>query len=134
MLITLRDVTVRFTAEPVLEEVNLTLQAGERVCLVGRNGAGKSTLMRVIAGGLEPDSGEREHAETLRIAWLEQEAPPDLAGPVYDIVTRGLGATGRRLLAYAKLAQGDAESARLIEAQHALEHDGAWSEKVRVDA
>ncbi len=134
MLITLRDLTVRYTAEPVLDEVNLTIQEGERVCLVGRNGAGKSTLMRVIAGSLEPDSGEREHAETLRIAWLEQEAPPDLAGPVYDIVTSGLGETGRKLLAYARLAHSGAESSRLIELQHALEHDGAWSEKVRVDS
>jgi ABC transport system ATP-binding/permease protein len=134
MLITLRDVTVRFTAEPVLDGVNLVIQEGERVALVGRNGAGKSTLMRVVAGELEPDEGEREHAETLRIARLEQEAPPGLCGAVYDLVTRGLGETGRRLLAYERAARSGETPARLLELQHALEHGGAWSEKVRVDA
>jgi ATP-binding cassette subfamily F protein uup len=93
MLMTLRDVSVRFGAEPVLDGVNLTIQDGERVCLVGRNGAGKSTLLKVIAGRLEPDSGEREYAGTLRIADLAQEIPGDLTGTVREIVLGGLGAS-----------------------------------------
>ena len=134
MLISLRDVSVRFTAEPVLDRVSLAIQEGERVALVGRNGAGKSTLMRVIGGSLEPDEGEREHAETLRIARLEQEVPPELSGSVYELVTRGLGETGRRLLAYDRAARSGESPERLLELQHALEQSGAWKEKARADA
>ncbi|HEX5314377.1 MAG TPA: ATP-binding cassette domain-containing protein, partial [Gammaproteobacteria bacterium] len=134
MLISLREITVRFSAEPVLDAVNLSIQEGERLCLVGRNGAGKSTLMHVIAGSLEADSGEREHADTLGIAALEQDTPAGLAGPVYDIVTRGLGETGRRLLAFSRLAGSGGESARMLAVQHQLEESGAWNEKLRADA
>ncbi len=109
MLLTLRDISLRFAEEPVLDGISLSIQEGERIGLVGRNGAGKSTLMRIIAGTLEPDAGDREHAETLRIARLAQDIPVGLAGSVHGIVARGLVA-------------------------RPLRPDGAWSEKAEVEA
>ena len=57
-LVSLLDVSLSFGGAPLLDRVNLQLERGERVCLVGRNGAGKSTLMKVIAGELVPDEGQ----------------------------------------------------------------------------
>ncbi len=134
MLITLREVTVRFGAEPVLDAVDLTVEAGERVCLVGRNGAGKSTLLRVIAGARAPDAGEIVRAAGLRVGCLDQDLPSGLSGRVDGIVTAGLGAAAERLAQYERAVSDHAEPARLAELQQALEADGAWSAHTRVAA
>ncbi len=57
-LITLRNIQLGFGGPALLEGLNLSIERGERVCLLGRNGAGKSTLMKLIAGELQPDEGE----------------------------------------------------------------------------
>ena len=49
-LLQLRGVTLRYTDRPLLDQVDLQIDPGERVCLVGRNGAGKTSIMRVISG------------------------------------------------------------------------------------
>ena len=56
-LITLQDVFLSYGQPPLIDHINLTIEPGERVCLIGRNGAGKSTLMRTIAALQEADSG-----------------------------------------------------------------------------
>ena len=75
----------------LLDGVNLTLDAGERVCLVGRNGSGKSTLLKIIAGGIKVDDGDIIHSPELRIAELNQEVPQGFDGSVYDCVAQGIG-------------------------------------------
>ena len=57
-LLSLLEISLSFGGPAILEKANLQIDPGERLCLVGRNGAGKSTLMRLIAGELEPDTGE----------------------------------------------------------------------------
>ncbi len=133
MLLTLRDISLRFTDLPVLDEVSLTIDEGERVCLAGRNGAGKSTLMKVIAGDITPDSGDIEHSSTLRISKLPQDIPAGLHGTVYEVVTEGLGKVGEQLLAYDRARHGDDE-ATLLELQHELEEAGAWDRQLKVDS
>jgi ATP-binding cassette subfamily F protein uup len=134
MLITLRDLTVQYTREPVLDRVNLTVDEGERLCLVGRNGAGKSTLLRLLAGSLEPDGGEIERRDGLRVAQLPQDVPPDITGSVYSVVAAGLGERGRLLDDYHAAVAGHAAPERLEALQHALEVAGAWTAGVEVDA
>jgi ATP-binding cassette subfamily F protein uup len=56
----------------LFESLSLTLGPGSRLGVLGANGSGKSTLLRILAGELEPDSGEVKRAEGLRIAWFEQ--------------------------------------------------------------
>jgi ATP-binding cassette subfamily F protein uup len=86
-IVSLLDVSLSFGGAPLLDRVNLQIERGERVCLVGRNGAGKSTLMKVIAGEMEPDEGQviRSPADAV-IATLRQEVPVGLSGTVQAII------------------------------------------------
>ena len=91
-LFTLLDLSHAFGGPPVLDHVNFQVDAGERVCLIGRNGMGKSTLMRIIAGEMKPDSGTISRQPGAHFARLNQEVPTDLAGRVHDIVASGVRA------------------------------------------
>ncbi len=132
-LITLRDITMGFRGPLVLDQVNLALEPGERVCLLGRNGTGKTTLLRLIQGEIEPPRGEIARQQGLATAMLPQEVPQGLQGSVFDEVACGLGSRAKLLGEYHYLAQqlavegGDELRARLDRVQHALETDGGWS-------
>ena len=58
-LLSLQSVALTFGGTPLLESADLSVAAGERVCLVGRNGSGKSTLLRIAAGEAQADGGTR---------------------------------------------------------------------------
>ena len=73
----------------LLENVDLTIEPNERVCVVGRNGEGKSTLLRLLAGEIKADDGEVRVQGGVRIARLAQEVPQDTAGSVFDVVASG---------------------------------------------
>ena len=85
-LVTLLDVNLSFGGPPLLDRVNLQIDRGERVCLVGRNGAGKSTLMKVISGEIHPDSGQVFRQPGAVFATLRQDVPAGLAGTVRTVV------------------------------------------------
>ncbi|MBI4626705.1 MAG: ATP-binding cassette domain-containing protein [Verrucomicrobia bacterium] len=85
-LVSLLDVSLSFGGAPLLDRVNLQLDRGERVCLVGRNGAGKSTLMKVIAGELNPDDGQVFRQAGAVFSTLRQEVPAGLTGTVQTVV------------------------------------------------
>ena len=71
-LISLQNVSLSFGGLPVLDRISMQIEAGERVCLVGRNGEGKSSLMRLIAGEQPPDSGRIIKQQGVKIARLDQ--------------------------------------------------------------
>jgi ATP-binding cassette subfamily F protein uup len=77
-LIQLKDIALTFGGTPLLAGVELSVSAGERVCLVGRNGSGKSTLLKIVAGLVEPDGGSRFVQPGATIRYLPQE--PDFSG------------------------------------------------------
>ncbi len=89
-LISLQNVSISFGGDPLLDNVTLNIERGEHTCVVGRNGSGKSTLLRVIAGDIEPDTGDVLVQQGVRIALLPQEVPTDVAGTVRDIVESGM--------------------------------------------
>jgi ATP-binding cassette subfamily F protein uup len=72
-LITLLNAHIAFGDRPLLDEAQLTVQAGERLGLIGRNGTGKSTLLSVLAGKTRLDSGDLQRREGLRLSLVEQE-------------------------------------------------------------
>ena len=77
-LLQLTDVALTWGGDPVFSDLNLVVQEGDRIALVGRNGSGKSTLMKVMGGDIEPDSGGRVLAQGVTVARLPQE--PDMTG------------------------------------------------------
>jgi ABC transport system ATP-binding/permease protein len=91
-LLSMRDVSIGFGGSLVLEGINLQIERGERLGLLGRNGVGKSTLLKIIAGDLEPDEGTVVRQQGLRVAYLVQEVPQGLQGTVYEVVGSGLDA------------------------------------------
>ncbi len=90
-LVQLKDIALTFGGTPLLEGVELSVSAGERICLIGRNGSGKSTLLKIAAGLIEPDRGERFVQPGATIRYLPQE--PDFSGfsTTLAYVEAGLG-------------------------------------------
>jgi len=131
-LLTLRNISLAFGGPPILEELSLQIEAGDRLCLLGRNGAGKSTLLQVIAGELLPESGEVTRQPGLRVARLSQDVPADLTGTVFDVVATGLGAAATALAEYHHASHAFAETptdallTRMERLQKTLEDTGGW--------
>src|SRR5882672_9701973 len=72
-LLHLKDITVAFGGKKLLDGAELSVGAGDRLCLVGRNGSGKSTLLKIAAGLIEADSGTRFAQPGATIRYLPQE-------------------------------------------------------------
>jgi len=96
-LITVSDVFLTFGGAPIFDGVNLTIEAGQRLCLVGPNGTGKSTLLKVIAGNLVPDSGVVARQKDLVVHFLAQgfsdfadQSVVDLLSDTLSVVQEGL--------------------------------------------
>jgi len=77
-ILTLSDIALTFGGDPLFTEANLIVQPGDRVCLVGRNGSGKSTLMKIMAGMIEPDGGQRFLRPGMSVSYMDQD--PDFTG------------------------------------------------------
>ena len=77
-LLQLTDISLTFGGDPVFSDLDLVVQEGDRVALVGRNGSGKSTLMKVMAGLVEADAGTRTLSPGTSVGYMEQE--PDISG------------------------------------------------------
>ena len=89
-LISMQEVNLGFGGPLILEEVNLQIERGERVGLLGRNGMGKSTLLKLLNGELTPDGGSVIRQQNLHLAFLPQEIPQMLSGTVGEVIAGGL--------------------------------------------
>jgi ABC transport system ATP-binding/permease protein len=131
-LIDMKNVCLSYGGPLLLDGVDLAIEPGERICLLGRNGEGKSSLIKIISGDLLPDKGEITRAQGLRQGVLEQEVPGAMPGNVFDVVAGGIGGLGRVVAEYHALsARMEADddpnlTRRLGEIQHRLEMQGGW--------
>jgi ATP-binding cassette subfamily F protein uup len=136
-LLSFDQVSIAFGLEPLLDGATFQIDAGERVCLIGRNGAGKSTLLKLADGEVAPDGGEIWRAPGLRIARLSQELPFDDDATIFDVVAGGLAEAGRLLAEYHHVSHAVSDDPsqlkRMEELQHALEAQDGWSLHQRVD-
>ena len=139
---TLKNVTVTFGTDRVLDRVNLILDQGERLCLTGRNGSGKSTLMRLLSGELQADEGTIWRSRDLSYSFLDQELPEVSSATIFDAVALAFENTGQLLSEYHALslqlsdvkADHDKIVARMDTLQHKIEAADGWSVNHVIDA
>lgn len=132
-LMTLQNVDYSVGGPLLLQNVALSIEAGERIALIGRNGAGKSTLMRLLAGEIQADGGEVLREGGVRVARLEQEVPNDAGGDVWDVVAGGLGDLGAWLAQYHHLSHAEhVDMDALARVQGKIEDANGWSLDQRV--
>ncbi len=138
-LIRLRNIHVGFGGPAILESVSVSIEAGERLCLLGRNGTGKSTLLKVISGEVKADSGDLEFKQNLKIAVLDQEPRGDLEGFIFDVVAAGLGKNAKLLQDYHHALHNFSENnndqtiAELERAQDQVDTHNAWQLNQQVE-
>ncbi|QJR82617.1 ABC transporter ATP-binding protein [Alteromonas pelagimontana] len=135
----LKGITVIYGSPPLLDGVELVVQPRERVCLVGRNGSGKSTLMKVIAGDIIADDGQRIIDSTTVIARLEQDPPQTTDISLFDYVAEGLADVGEVLKQYShqlKIVAEDPSEANLMRMQNlqeVLDSRDAWQFEQQIE-
>ncbi len=138
-LIRLRNIQVSFGGPAILENINMSIDAGERLCLLGRNGTGKSTLLKVISGEVKAESGDLEYKQSLKLAVLDQEPRGNLSGMIFDVVATGLGENARYLQDYHHalhnftLDHNEQTTAELERAQNQVDIHDAWQLNQQVE-
>ncbi len=139
-LIDMKNIRLSFGGPQLLDSVDLVIEPGERICLLGRNGEGKSSLIRIINGDLQPDRGELACRQGLRVGLLEQEVPGGMPGTVYDAVAGGISGLGELVAQYhAQSRRMESEhdeslTRRLGDLQHRLELEGGWQIEQKVSS
>ena len=123
-LLRLDRVSLHYGTQVLLDEVDLGITRGDRLGLLGRNGTGKTTLLKLLAGELQPDSGERWLRPGVRVARLQQELPAADELTVYEVVAAGLAEAGALVAEYHRLvhAGGATDLEQLARTQQQLEN------------
>lgn len=89
-IINAQAISKRFGAVPLFEDVRFTVSEGDRIGLIGPNGSGKSTLLKILAGELEPDSGEVATRKRTKLAYVEQQSEFQPGDTVRAVIERAL--------------------------------------------
>jgi ATP-binding cassette subfamily F protein uup len=138
-LVSLDQVSMAHGHVPLLEAATLRIEAGDRVCVIGRNGAGKSTLLQLLAGEQPPDQGHVRRERGVQVSLLAQDALLSSDRPVFDIVAEGLGELAELVSTYHRAATevGAGPTPARLDAlgrlQQALEARDGWRVEQRVE-
>ena len=137
-LLKLDNLCLSYGEQIIFDDINALINAGDRLCLVGRNGVGKSTLLKVIDGSVQPDSGSSWKEDGVRIAGLMQDLPDADELRVFDYVAQGLPELAQSLSRYhALVANPEALDEKALNEMAKLQtiieaHDG-WAINNRIE-
>jgi ATP-binding cassette subfamily F protein uup len=128
-----------FGEDKILNKADLSVQTGERICLVGRNGAGKSTLMKILMDLQGLDDGQILKSSTMKMAMLEQDPPESSDTSVFDYVAEGVKENAELIRRYHALIHligedpSEKNLTKLSNVQEELEKANAWLDEQRID-
>ncbi|MDL0433086.1 ATP-binding cassette domain-containing protein [Marinobacter sp. TBZ242] len=122
--------------QPLLDQASMTMEPGERVCLLGRNGEGKSTLLKIVTGEVVPDGGVVRLEDGAKLSVLPQNLPVNDTRTAYEAVSGAFPETGDLLAEYHKLTQNADEASldRMMKVQERLEALDGWRLDQKVGA
>ena len=126
-LITLLNAQLAFGHVALLDHADFSLEAGERVGLIGRNGAGKSSMLKILAGLEKPDDGVLQLQTGVQIAYVAQEPLLDANATVFQATCAGVANVIAWIEQYTH-GEGD-----LHELQTSIEHQDGWNWEQRVE-
>lgn len=136
-LIKIEKAHLSYGLQVLLDAVDLTIEKGQRLCLIGRNGAGKSSLMKVISGDVDLDKGEVITQSGIVITRLEQDLPEPDDQLVFDCVASSFAGVGKLLTDYHALAiradLTDEDLHLMSEIQQQIEKQDGWQLQQKVD-
>jgi ATP-binding cassette subfamily F protein uup len=127
-LLSLSDARLAFGHVPLLDGTGFSLEAGERVGLIGRNGSGKSSLLKVVAGLEKLDDGLLQRQQSVRVRYVAQEPAFAAETTVFDAVADGVAQARALRERYERHEPGDDLDALQVQ----IEAQGAWTWEQRV--
>ena len=137
-LLRFQQASLAFGTHPILDKVDFSLFAGERVCLVGRNGAGKSSFLKVLTGHQNLDDGQVVRQNNLVVSRLEQDPPARVDIKVADFIREGAGDLAEKLQRFYHLADHfsdatEAEQREFGTLQAELDTRQGWQLESRIE-
>ncbi|WP_049629691.1 ATP-binding cassette domain-containing protein [Cellvibrio sp. pealriver] len=136
-LIKIEKAGLSYGLQVLLDDVNLSIERGQRLCLIGRNGAGKSSLLKVLDGEVDLDKGDVIRQSGIRITRLEQDLPEADDRQVFDAVAAGAKGMGELLAEYRQLSHKaditESGLARMAQLQQQIEANDGWALQQKVD-
>lgn len=135
-LVRFDEISLEFGDTPLLIEANFAVEAHERVCLIGRNGAGKSSMLKMIMHQLQPDHGEIQWKNNLRISQLEQNLLDGSEKIVEDVIFEGLEKQQNLIDQFNQLSTQNLDTLglrKLEELQHQIDASSGWQLAQRVE-
>ncbi|CAG9176383.1 ATP-binding cassette domain-containing protein [Cupriavidus pampae] len=139
-LFSISDAQLAFGHVALLDHTDFSLEAGERVGLIGRNGSGKSSLLKIVAGMSAPDDGLIARQSGITTAYVPQEPQFEPGVTVFEAVALGMGAAHSLLVRYEAVVtrleaqQDEATLAELHRLQSELDAADAWQLRTRVES
>ncbi|HNP36577.1 MAG TPA: ATP-binding cassette domain-containing protein [Woeseiaceae bacterium] len=130
------NLSLDFGEQKILIDANFAIEAGERVCLIGRNGAGKSTTLKLIDGEIDYDSGEITRQTGLVVSQLAQDLPTALNRTVREVVRSGLAPVEALLADFEQMAVRELDKQGLLaleDLQNRIDARGGWQLEQRVE-
>lgn len=133
-LLKLDNLSLAYGQQVLFDSIQLLLNKGDRLCLVGRNGVGKSTLLKVIEGLVESDGGSRWLDTAVKVAGLSQDLPEANDERVLDYVASGLAQLGQDLAHYQRCIEApEADLNLMAQLQSRIEAADGWSLQNRIE-
>ncbi len=137
-IVTIKNLYHSFGSHPILDHINLGIDKGERICLVGRNGTGKSTLLKLLSKQNKPDEGEINYSQGIRVGELRQDVPVSIDGSVYDVVAEGVGELGKVITEWHHCILAIAEDPSALKQmeilQQKIEAQNGWNIEQRISS